>query len=85
MTTAPVPIKGSSSHTPSAQLDIDIDKEEGANEYCPGGYHALAIGDELNDRYIVVRKLGWGHFSTVWLVKDKRYDSFVVASFSLLT
>ena len=22
-------------------------------------------------RYVVVKKLGWGHFSTVWMVKDK--------------
>lgn len=27
-------------------------------------------------RYVVVKKLGWGHFSTVWMVKDRR----VVAS-----
>lgn len=23
-------------------------------------------------RYVVVKKLGWGHFSTVWMVKDRR-------------
>lgn len=23
-------------------------------------------------RYIVVKKLGWGHFSTVWMVRDKK-------------
>jgi serine/threonine-protein kinase SRPK3 len=23
-----------------------------------------------NNRYIIVRKLGWGHFSTVWLTHD---------------
>ena len=36
-----------------------------------GGYHPVKI-DELysNGRYVVVRKLGWGHFSTVWLVRD---------------
>ena len=28
-------------------------------------------------RYIVVQKLGWGHFSTVWLAKDLKYDTFV--------
>ena len=25
-----------------------------------------------NGRYKVVRKLGWGHFSTVWLVEDSQ-------------
>jgi serine/threonine-protein kinase SRPK3 len=36
-----------------------------------GGYHPVAIGDVFHDkRYIILRKLGWGHFSTVWLAKD---------------
>ena len=29
------------------------------------------------DRYIVIQKLGWGHFSTVWLAKDLKYNTFV--------
>ena len=24
------------------------------------------------NRYVVIKKLGWGHFSTVWMVKDRR-------------
>ena len=36
-----------------------------------GGYHPVKIGELYNTgRYVVVRKLGWGHFSTVWLVRD---------------
>lgn len=42
------------------------------SDYCHGGYCPIAIGDEFNNRYIVVRKLGWGHFSTVWLARDNR-------------
>ena len=30
----------------------------------------MKIGDLFNGRYRVVRKLGWGHFSTVWLCWD---------------
>lgn len=29
----------------------------------------------LNNKYVIVKKLGWGHFSTVWLafnVQDKK-------------
>ena len=37
---------------------------------CPGGYHPVKIGDLFHNRYHVVRKLGWGHFSTVWLCWD---------------
>jgi serine/threonine-protein kinase SRPK3 len=29
------------------------------------------------DRYVVVQKLGWGHFSTVWLARDLKYNTFV--------
>lgn len=35
-----------------------------------GGYHLVKIGDLFNGRYHVIRKLGWGHFSTVWLSWD---------------
>jgi hypothetical protein len=27
-------------------------------------------------RYTVLKKLGWGHFSTVWLVRDAESDGF---------
>ena len=36
-----------------------------------GGYHPVSIGDVFNKRYVVELKLGWGHFSTVWLVSDR--------------
>lgn len=40
-------------------------------ELIAGGYHPVKIGELYNTgRYVVVRKLGWGHFSTVWLVRD---------------
>jgi serine/threonine-protein kinase SRPK3 len=29
------------------------------------------------DRYLIVQKLGWGHFSTVWLAKDIKFNTFV--------
>ena len=40
--------------------------EEGVEGYRAGGYHPVHVGDELG-AWRVVRKLGWGHFSTVWL------------------
>lgn len=30
------------------------------------------LGDVFADRYVVVKKLGWGHFSTVWMARDDR-------------
>ena len=46
-------------------------EDEGTEDYRRGGYHAVRIGDKFNhSRYIVQSKLGWGHFSTVWLAWD---------------
>ncbi|VDL89331.1 unnamed protein product, partial [Schistocephalus solidus] len=42
-----------------------------------GGYHPVKIGQMYNGRYHVVRKLGWGHFSTVWLCWDLVSKRFV--------
>lgn len=29
------------------------------------------------NRYVLIQKLGWGHFSTVWLAKDFKYENYV--------
>lgn len=52
--------------------DYSDDEDEGEDGYRPGGYHPVKIGEVYNQRYIVVKKLGWGHFSTVWMVRDKK-------------
>ena len=44
---------------------------ESIEEYRPGGYHPVHHHDRFkNDRYEVIRKLGVGAFSTVWLAID---------------
>lgn len=43
----------------------------------PGGYHPIQLGDILHNRYRVIRKIGWGHFSTVWLCFDIAEDKYV--------
>ncbi|XP_064106519.1 SRSF protein kinase 1-like isoform X5 [Macrobrachium nipponense] len=47
------------------------------SEYGIGGYHPVKIGDLFYNRYHVIRKLGWGHFSTVWLCWDLQAKRFV--------
>jgi len=57
----------------SYSQSIMTEDEEDWEDYCKGGYHPVHIGDTFSDgRYTVVRKLGWGHFSTVWLAKDAK-------------
>eukprot|EP00079_Xenopus_tropicalis_P025595 XP_012818982.1 PREDICTED: SRSF protein kinase 1 isoform X6 [Xenopus tropicalis] len=58
-------------------LGSDDDEQEDPNDYCKGGYHHVKIGDLFCGRYHVIRKLGWGHFSTVWLSRDLQAKRFV--------
>jgi len=52
--------------------------EEDSEDYCKGGYHPVQIGESFKDgKYTVVRKLGWGHFSTVWLSRDNNTGKHV--------
>ncbi|CCF41073.1 serine/threonine protein kinase [Colletotrichum higginsianum] len=46
--------------------------EEGRNAYRPGGFHPVYIGDVYHGRYEVLNKIGYGAYSTVWLVNDKK-------------
>ncbi|EOY08071.1 Ser/arg-rich protein kinase 4 isoform 1 [Theobroma cacao] len=53
-------------------------EDEGTEDYRRGGYHAVRIGDTFkNGRYVVQSKLGWGHFSTVWLAWDTQLSHYV--------
>ena len=67
----------SSLPTPSNDRELRFDKisapYEWLESYKPGGYHPVHLGDEFKDgQYKVVRKLGWGTFSTVWLARDTK-------------
>uniref|UniRef100_A0A3Q3M747 non-specific serine/threonine protein kinase n=1 Tax=Mastacembelus armatus TaxID=205130 RepID=A0A3Q3M747_9TELE len=62
---------------PAHLLGSDDEEQEDPSDYCKGGYYPVKIGDLFNGRYHVVRKLGWGHFSTVWLCWDLQKKRFV--------
>ncbi|TRY56946.1 hypothetical protein DNTS_023880, partial [Danionella cerebrum] len=53
-------------------LGSDDEEQEDPADYC-----RVRIGDLFNNRYHVIRKLGWGHFSTVWLCWDTQEKRFV--------
>ncbi|KAF0036110.1 hypothetical protein F2P81_011422 [Scophthalmus maximus] len=65
------------SPSPVQLLGSDDEEQEDPSDYCKGGYYPVKIGDLFNGRYHVVRKLGWGHFSTVWLCWDLQKKRFV--------
>lgn len=58
-------------------LGSDNDEQEDTKDYCIGGYHPVKMGDLFQKKYHVIRKLGWGHFSTVWLCWDLDCRIFV--------
>jgi len=52
-------------------------EDEGIEDYVKGGYHPVFRGEVLNGRYVILQKLGWGHFSTVWLSRDVKFNTYV--------
>ncbi|KQK13218.1 SRSF protein kinase 1 isoform X2 [Brachypodium distachyon] len=53
-------------------------EDEGTEDYRRGGYHAVRAGDSFkHGAYVVQSKLGWGHFSTVWLAWDTAHSRYV--------
>ncbi|KAJ1417043.1 kinase-like domain-containing protein, partial [Ochromonadaceae sp. CCMP2298] len=59
----------------SSEGEDSDDEEEGEDGYRVGGYHPVSIGDKFSSRYVVIEKLGWGHFSTVWRCYDTQRSS----------
>ncbi|GMM34338.1 hypothetical protein DASC09_016630 [Saccharomycopsis crataegensis] len=59
--------------------EVDFNKEEDLDDYRAGGYHPTKIGDVCGDKqqYQIVRKLGWGHFSTVWLASNTITKTYI--------
>uniref|UniRef100_A0A3P9I1J9 non-specific serine/threonine protein kinase n=1 Tax=Oryzias latipes TaxID=8090 RepID=A0A3P9I1J9_ORYLA len=53
------------------------EQQENPADYGVGGYYPVEIGEVFANRYQVQQKLGWGHFSTVWLCWDVMTKGFV--------
>ncbi|KAE8307956.1 protein kinase [Aspergillus transmontanensis] len=46
--------------------------------YKAGGFHPISLGDSFQDgQYTILRKLGYGQYSTVWLAKDSKHQKYV--------
>lgn len=52
---------------PAATLE-----EEGIENYHIGGLLPVSLGEVYGSKYKVLRKLGYGQYSTVWLVRDEQ-------------
>lgn len=54
-----------------------LEAVERLENYRPGGYHPVQIGDHFHGRYRVVHKLGHGSYSTTWLARDEQSNKYV--------
>jgi len=62
---------GNSNDTSSGEDDSDTENEE-LDDYEIDGYHPVHVNEIIDGRYVIIKKLGWGHFSTVWLALNLR-------------
>src|SRR5690606_19414652 len=59
--------------------DSEFESRDGAEDfedYKVDGYHPVVLGEVFNEKYQIIQKLGWGHFSTVWLVNEKKTNHY---------
>ncbi|EDO16560.1 hypothetical protein Kpol_1064p42 [Vanderwaltozyma polyspora DSM 70294] len=64
-------IEGWNDDDPQCLTAREMKNEESLSDYKPGGNHPAYIGEFYNNgKYKLTRKLGWGHFSTVWLAEE---------------
>ncbi|KAL4943337.1 hypothetical protein BDV06DRAFT_234751 [Aspergillus oleicola] len=62
---------------PSVTVRLYSVKEE-PDYYQPGGFHRVHLGDTYNNgQYTILRKLGYGQYSTVWLARDSERQRYV--------
>ena len=70
----------SESSESSSESDTEFESRSQAEEfedYKLDGYHPASLGENFNSsKYTVIQKLGWGHFSTVWLVNERKTNNF---------
>ena len=55
---------GDDSSSDSSEDDNDVEE---IDDYQKDGYHPAHVGEIIDSKYVILKKLGWGHFSTVWL------------------
>eukprot|EP01053_Blabericola_migrator_P000164 Blabericola_migrator_1__163@NODE_1042_length_5622_cov_112_349955_g702_i1_p1_GENE_NODE_1042_length_5622_cov_112_349955_g702_i1NODE_1042_length_5622_cov_112_349955_g702_i1_p1_ORF_typecomplete_len1079_score155_02Pkinase/PF00069_25/7_9e19Pkinase/PF00069_25/1_3e19Pkinase_Tyr/PF07714_17/6_8e08Pkinase_Tyr/PF07714_17/6_6e06Kinaselike/PF14531_6/0_28Kinaselike/PF14531_6/0_33Pkinase_fungal/PF17667_1/0_0044RIO1/PF01163_22/0_041RIO1/PF01163_22/4_1e03Kdo/PF06293_14/0_1Tho2/PF11262_8/4Tho2/PF11262_8/2_1e02_NOD len=70
----PYPPQQEEPDVPSEDEDYTESDDEGMKDYRVGGYHPVKIGEIYQKRYRIEAKLGWGHFSTVWLATDWHHN-----------
>ena len=65
--------KSDSESSSESSSNADDNDAEEIDDYGVDGYHPCHVGEIIDSKYVVLKKLGWGHFSTVWLAFKLSY------------
>lgn len=57
----------SRSKSKSSSSESGDHDHEDFEDYRVDGYHPCHVGEIIDSKYVLLQKLGWGHFSCVWL------------------
>ncbi|EMD35238.1 hypothetical protein CERSUDRAFT_116048 [Gelatoporia subvermispora B] len=68
---------GTESTSPEADAATWPEEDLSSTTGCHGGFYPARLGELFEERYVIVRKLGYGGFSTVWLARDIREKQHV--------
>ncbi|CAM1507169.1 Fc.00g068100.m01.CDS01 [Cosmosporella sp. VM-42] len=83
MTQPPTPGSRAPADDADFRFELNVTACEWGEAYHPGGYHPVNLGDIFNSRYRVIRKLGYGSYSTVWLAIDEQLQEYVALKIAL--
>ncbi|KAH7876539.1 uncharacterized protein C8R40DRAFT_1042251 [Lentinula edodes] len=74
-------LRGAISLIPSALafespfIPSQLDEVENVDNYRPGGFHPVKIGDNFSaGHYRIIHKLGFGGSSTIWLTRNEKFS-----------
>jgi hypothetical protein len=51
--------------------------QDNADNYGIGGYHPSYVGEVLNERYVILKKIAMTQYSSIWAAKDWAFDIYV--------
>lgn len=51
--------------------------QDNAENYVIGAYHTCYIGEILNDRYVIIKKISMTQYSSLWSARDVLHSIFV--------